>query len=297
MGVKKTLDDQGLYARKRFGQHFLTDVRILESIVDAAQITRSDTGLEIGPGLGHLTKVLAARARQVTAVEIDRDLAARLMSELASWPNVRIVTGDVLDRQPIEWLYASGETSVEAGESAASISIPFKLVANLPYYITSAILRHVLEAAVKPQVIVVMVQREVAQRMVAQPPSMNLLAVSVQCFAQVKIMRTIAPGAFYPPPKVESAVVRMQVLDHPRLPAAESAGFFQVVHAGFGEKRKQLRNSLARGLGLEPVVVEALLVRASIDPSRRAETLGLEEWQALYREWVAAAIAKQPSRV
>jgi 16S rRNA (adenine1518-N6/adenine1519-N6)-dimethyltransferase len=273
--------------RKRLGQHFLTDPRILESIAAAADVTPTDSVLEIGPGLGHLTRVLAVHARRVVAVELDAELAARLESELAGTPNVTIVRGDILAREPIEWMK---ESKARAGRTDVS---RFKVVANLPYYITSAILRHLLEAPQKPSTIVVMVQREVAQRMLARPPAMNLLAVSVQFFAQVHLVRTIAPGAFYPRPKVESAVVRLDVRDKPLLEVQDTKQFFQIVHAGFGERRKQLRNSLAHGLGLRPQAAEHLLARAQIDPVRRAETLSLDEWGRLYQEWLRFPIANR----
>ncbi len=276
MGVKATLAAQGLQPQKKWGQNFLTDARILESIADAAEVGATDSVLEIGPGLGHLTRVLARRARRVVAVEIDRALAAQLTADFADTPSVKIIHGDILERQPMELL--------GAGDDPASATPTFKIVANLPYYITSAILRHVLEAAHKPRVVVVMVQREVAQRMIAKPPAMSLLAVSVQFFAQARIVRTISAGAFYPRPKVDSAVVRLDVLDLPQQTAAETKRFFEMLHAGFGGRRKQLRNSLARGLAIEPDAAARALARAHIDPTRRAETLTLGEWSTLQRE-------------
>lgn len=272
---------------KRLGQHFLTDPRILESIAAAAELTPADSVLEIGPGLGHLTRVLAAHAGRVVAVELDAALAAKLKAELADTPNVTIVRGDILTRAPVEWMK---EGRTRAGRGA---SPHFKVVANLPYYITSAILRHLLQAPQKPSVVVVMVQREVAQRMLAQPPAMNLLAVSVQFFAQVRLVRTIAPGAFYPRPKVESALVRIDVRDKPLLDLEDTEQFFRLVHAGFGERRKQLRNSIAHGLGLRPQAAEHLLARGQIDPVRRAETLSLDEWGRLYMEWIRFPIANR----
>ena len=272
MGAKTDLDAQGLRAQKKFGQHFLTDPRILESIANAGDVSPEDTVLEIGPGLGHLTRVLARRARRVVAVEIDEELATRLKTEFASTSNVTIERGDILEYDLIEL----AGTNLEPAP-------PFKVIANLPYYITSAILRHLLEATHKPRVIVVMVQRQVAQRLIARPPMMNLLAVSVQCFAQARIVRTVAAGAFYPRPKVDSAVVRLDVLDTPVIAAPDTARFFDIVRAGFGEKRKQLRNSLAHGLGLDPFQMESILAHIHIDPSRRAETLSLDEWAALCR--------------
>ena len=271
MGVKATLDAHGLHPQKKWGQNFLPDTRILESIADAGQVGPDDTVLEIGPGLGHLTRVLARRAARVVAVEVDRDLAAQLSVDFASTPSVEIIHGDILQFDPGELMAARGGSV----DSAA-----FKVVANLPYYITSAILRHILEATHKPRIAVVMVQREVAQRMAAQPPEMRLLAVSVQFFALVHVVRTISAGAFYPRPKVDSAVVRLDVFDPPRT-LEDTKRFFEIVRAGFGERRKQLRNSLARGLTLDSDTVAAALTRAHIDPARRAETLTLDEWSTL----------------
>ncbi len=279
------------HPRKRLGQHFLTDPRILESIVEAAEVTAEDTILEIGPGLGHLTRVLATRAQRVVAVELDSALAARLKTEFARTPNVAIVQGDILTREPREWI-RQAKPRAGARPTAASPALSFKVVANLPYYITSAVLRLLLQAAHKPSTIVVMVQREVAQRMLAKPPAMNILAVSVQFFAKARQVRTIAPGAFFPRPKVESAVVRLDAYDKPAVPVQDTELFFRIVHAGFGERRKQLRNSLAHGLGLRSQAAEHLLARAQIDPSRRAETLSLDEWGRLYDEWVHLPIAK-----
>lgn len=274
MTVKGSLESRGLGPRKRWGQNFLTDPRILESIAEAGEVSPADTILEIGPGLGHLTRVLARHAGQVVAVEIDPGLFAKLREEFADTGNMSILQGDILTRGPAEWI-AEGT----GGAPAAA----YKVVANLPYYITSAILRHVLESALRPRLVVVMVQREVAQRMAAKPPAMNLLAVSVQFFAKVRTVRVIGPGAFYPRPKVESAIVRLDVLEHPPLEGQDIPRFFDLVHAGFGERRKQLRNSLARGLEIEPQAAETLLTRVHIDPTRRAETLTLSEWQELYR--------------
>lgn len=285
MGIKKSLEERGLKPRKRWGQNFITDPRILESIVAAGDVTPNDLVLEIGPGMGHLTRVLARHGAQVVSVEIDPDLTVKLRQDLSSIPNVQIVQGDILTRPPADWI-----TQALGGRPTT-----FKVIANIPYYITSAILRHVLEAAHRPSLIVLMVQREVAQRMLAKPPEMNLLAVSVQFFARPRIVRVIAPGAFFPRPKVESAVVKMEILDHPPLPPQDLPRFFELVHAGFGEKRKQLRNSLARGLKIQPDQAVRLLLSAHIDPTRRAETLNLDEWGVLYRQWARYPIADNPS--
>ncbi len=282
MRARTALDAHRWRPRKKWGQHFLTDPKILESVADAAEITDTNTVLEIGPGLGHLTRVLASRAKRVVAVEVDADLVAKLRNDFADAHNVSIVQGDFLQREPMEWLRK--ETNpIGAGVHPAPRSIHYKIVGNLPYYITSAILRHSLEAEDKPCVVVVTVQRQVAQRIIAQPPEMNLLAVSVQFYSRPRIVRTIAAGAFYPRPQVDSAVVRLEVYPVPPIAVQDTNRFFEIVRAGFGERRKQLRNSLSHNLAIAPSVATTALERAGIEPKRRAETLLLEEWGALCR--------------
>ncbi len=272
MTLKSSLTARGLAPQKKFGQHFLTDARILARIADAAEISARDVVLEIGPGLGHLTRALADKARIVVAVEVDRGLAQKLQEDFAATRNVRIVCGDVLERAPAEWL-------AHAGVKAAD----FKLVANLPYYITSAVLRYALEAALQPRVIVVTVQREVAARMIAQPPEMSLLALSVQYYARARVIRKIPAGAFYPRPKVDSAVVRLDVIEPPRAAAGAAQEFFEIARAGFSGRRKQLRNALMHALPRAPRDIERALTDAQIDPTRRAETLTIAEWESLAR--------------
>jgi 16S rRNA (adenine1518-N6/adenine1519-N6)-dimethyltransferase len=255
--------------RKRFGQNFLADRNILRKIVRAAEVGPSDQVLEIGPGLGHLTHALAETGAQIISVELDRDLLSGLCTEFAGTPNVRLLEGDILKRPPDEWL------------ALANAAPPYLVVANIPYYITSAILRYLLEAAAPPTRIILMVQREVAQALIAHPPHANLLGTSVQYYGTPRIIDTVPAGAFYPRPGVDSAIVRID-LDH--RPRGENAGeFFRVVRAGFGARRKQLHNALARGLGLSTAQAQLLLHRANIDPARRAETLTIQEWIVLTR--------------
>ncbi len=272
--TRRTLEVKAHTPRKRFGQHFLTDKNILEKIARAAELTRADTVLEIGPGLGDLTRVLSAAAARVVAVEVDRDLAARLRGEFSD-TNVHILEGDVLRQPPAAWL------------AQAECAPPYVVAANLPYYITSAILRYLLEAPTPPTRLVVMVQREVAQQMLARPPHSNLLAVSVQFYGAPRLVAHVPAGAFRPPPQVSSAVVRIDV--HAPPPPLPPAKFFRVVRAGFGAKRKQIHNALANGLGLSRGETAAWLRRADIAPTRRAETLQLEEWERLTRAFVPDA--------
>ncbi len=259
--VKRLLRQFGLSPRKRFGQNFLVDPEVLAEIVAAADLRATDTVVEVGPGLGVLTRELARRVRRVVAVEVDRDLVALLKRSLGSLPNVEIVNVDVLEFDPAETLNG----------------IPYKVVANLPYYITSPTLRHFLEARHKPQLMVVMVQREVAERIVAAPGAMSLLSVSVQFYGDARLVKLVPASAFYPQPKVDSAVVRIDVYDRP-LVDVDPAKFFRVVHAGFAQPRKQLHNALARGIWLPSGKSIELLREAGIDEKRRAQTLSLDEW-------------------
>ena len=259
--------------KKSLGQHFLKDRSVPPRIANTAGIEPSDLIIEVGPGEGVLTEELACRldpaAGTLVAVELDKSLIPRLEERFASYPHVSFVHRDVLEIAP--------------GDLAGGR--PYKLVANLPYYITSAILRHFLEAEHKPESLTVMVQREVAERMVARPPDMSLLAVSVQFYGMPSVAFRVPPGVFKPPPKVDSAVVHIHVYapgENPFVVPSEKA-FFRIAHAGFGQKRKQLANTLATGLVLPKEEVGKRLLEAGIDPSRRAETLSLQEWAALTR--------------
>jgi 16S rRNA (adenine1518-N6/adenine1519-N6)-dimethyltransferase len=266
MDVRRLLREFDFKPRKGLGQNFLVSEGALRRIVAAADLEPGDVVLEVGPGLGTLTCLLAQQAERVIAVELDRRLVDILSQTLADFPNVGLVQGDILEMEP-------------GGPGGLSeLSSGYKAVANLPYYITSAVLRHLLTARVKPRWIVVTVQREVAQRMIASPGQMSLLSVSVQFYGRPRIVARIPAGAFYPVPKVHSAVVRIDLYDSPPLAMADVDRFFEVVRAGFGQKRKQLRNALAHGLSLPVGTVVEAIRRADVDEKRRAQTLSLEEW-------------------
>ncbi len=271
--VRQLLRAYNLRPQKGLGQNFLEDPAILQRIVDAAELTADDLVLEIGPGLGTLTRLLAVSAGRVLAVELDERLAAILPEILADCPNVEIIHGDILALDPAALF--------------PERPLGYKVVANLPYYITSAVLRHLLESPARPSLMVLTLQREVARRLVAGPGEMSLLAVSVQFYGRPRIVARIPAGAFYPPPQVDSAVVRIDVHDRPTVPVDDADSFFRVVKAGFSQRRKQLRNALSQGLGRPAEKVVAALKRAAIAPQRRAETLSLAEWAALWREITA----------
>ena len=257
-------------ARKSLGQHFLVDRGIRNRIVAAAEMAATDAVLEIGPGRGFLTTALAERAH-VVAVEMDEALALDLRARLGG-PNLRIIHADARD-VPIESLVEDGAH--------------YKLVANLPYYAASPIVRRFLEAPHKPDLMVVMVQREVAQTMTARPGGMGILSVAVQLYGNPKVVCHVPPRAFRPAPKVWSSVVRIAVYDKPAVAFESPEGFFDVVRAGFSAPRKQLKNSLANGLDAPPGQAEAALEAAGITPTRRAQTLALDEWSRLYEAWGA----------
>lgn len=276
---------------KGLGQNFLLSERAFQCILEAAELTSSDVVLEVGPGIGSLTRRLAERAGRVVAIELDRKMLAVLPETLAGCENVHLVEGDFLTLDPVATL--RGALSAERARNGAKCISPhsvfrgddaplaWKFVANLPYYITSAALRHVLTTSVRPERLVVMVQRDVAQRIVAADGKLSLLAVSVQVFGTPEIACTVPAGAFYPPPKVDSAVLTVVLHERPRVPEKELDAFFAVVRAGFQEKRKQLHNSLARNLPQGREGVAAALRAAGVEPSRRAETLSIDEWGRL----------------
>jgi len=279
-GMRALLDKYNLHPRKGLGQHFLADPNILRKIVTAAELSSGDTVLEIGPGLGTLTHWLAQAAGRVVAVELDEAMISVLRQELAHLPNLELVQGDILKLDPAALIAG---ISPPSGTPDVQSPLSYSVVANLPYYITSAAIRHLLEAELPPRRLVLMVQREVAQRIVARPDDMSLLAVSVQFYGQPRIVAKIPAGAFVPPPKVDSAVVRIDTYDTPPVDVPDAQTFFRVVRAGFSQKRKQLKNTLAAGLHLPGPQVTALLTQAGVDPRRRAQTLNLEEWAALAR--------------
>ncbi len=260
-----------LRPQKSLGQNFLVDEAALRRVVDAARIQNGQQVLEIGPGLGSLTCLLAGQARRVVCVELDNKLLAPLAEVLQPFSNVQIIHGDILRLDPSALMSGSGG----AGQP------DYLVVANIPYYITSALMRHLLEARFPPHNLVLTVQREVAERICALPGDMSLLALSVQVYGSPQIVARIPAGAFYPPPKVNSAVIRVELFPKPVIPEAQLRAFFRLAKAGFSQKRKTLRNALSGGMRWSTAQAGELLGAAGIDPMRRAETLSLDEWNRL----------------
>ncbi len=265
--LRNLLFAHGMRPNKGFGQNFLIDRTALQAIVQAADISADDEILEVGAGTGVLTRELAKLARRVVAVELERDMLTLLTKITQPYANVELVARNLLYIDP-QTVFAQR---------------PYKLVANLPYYITAPTFRHFLESANPPQLMVVMVQWEVAQRIIAEPGDLSVLALSIQFYGKPQIVARVPAKMFYPAPKVDSAILRVDVNAQAPLQAQQRDSFFRVVQAGFGEKRKQLHNSLTHGLHYKNEQIRAWLTEANIEASRRAEMLSIDEWIQLWR--------------
>jgi len=265
LNIQPLLKGYGIQPRKSLGQNFLIEPAGLMKVINAAELTGGEEVLEIGAGLGSLTYLLAQSCALVTTVEIDSHMLDPLTEALKPFDNVNIVPGDILQLDP---------SNLVTQEN-------YVVVANIPYYITSAIIRHLLEAAFKPSRVILTIQKEVAQRIVARDGRMSLLSLSVFIFGEPEIVGIIPAGSFFPPPDVDSAVLRIRLHSEPLIPPSQLDIFFKLAHAGFGQKRKTLRNSLSAGLSLPTCEVETKLLKAAIEPSRRAETLSVAEWASL----------------
>ena len=263
--IPSLLRQYGLHPNKSLGQNFLIDPSALQRVVDASGVSPEDAVLEIGPGLGSLTRLLAVQAKHVVAVELDAGLLPALQQVISPFTNVIIHQGDILSLDPAKLMESAG----------------YLVIANIPYYITSALIRHLLESPCQPERLVLTVQREVAERICAKPGDMSLLALSVQVYGSPQIMARIPAGAFFPAPQVDSAVVRVDLYPQPRIAPQLMDLFFRLAKAGFSQKRKTLRNALAGGMHWTSSQAEAYLLAAQIDSKRRAETLSIDEWEVL----------------
>ncbi len=266
--LRNLLYTHHMQPNKSFGQNFLIDRATLQRIIEAAEINAGEQVLELGAGTGVLTRELARHARRVVAVELERDMLSLLAETTRNFANVELIERNLLYVDP----------------AAIFGTEAYKLVANLPYYITAPTFRHFLESANPPRLLVVMVQYEVAQRIVAAPGDLSLLGVSIQFYGKPDIVAHVPARAFYPAPKVDSAILRVDLKDEVPLEHKQRDSFFRLVQAGFSERRKQIHNSLARGLHRKDAEVQAWLNAASIDPGRRAETLSIEEWLQLWHQ-------------
>ena len=260
--IPSLLRRYSIQPKKSLGQNFLADHNALLKIVRDAEVEGDDRVLEIGAGLGSLTRLLAQCAKHVTAIEIDERLYPALEGVLRPFDNIRLVNGDIL-KIPLKTLFSDGG---------------YLVVANIPYYITSAVIRHLLEATVKPKRIVLTMQQEVAERILSRDKKMSLLSLSVQVYGSARIASQIPAGCFYPKPQVDSSVLIIDVFDQPQLSDERIRWLFELAHAAFNQKRKMLRNSLKSILGGDGEVVRGIFEKAMIDPRQRPEDLSLEDW-------------------
>jgi len=268
--IRSILRKYGIRPKKGLGQNFLQDEHYLSKIISIANISKADTVLEIGPGLGSLTRHLAVHASKVIAVEIDNNLIDVLKDTMMPHENVKYINKDILKVDITEIMSNS----------------PFIVVANIPYYITSHLIRHLLESTIKPARIVLTIQHEVALRICSKPPDMNLLALSIQVYGKPTIRFRIPAGAFYPAPSIDSAVINISLYPTPVIPPPYTEIFFQLAKAGFNQKRKSLRNSLSAGLSKPKTEIDAMLKQSDIDPKRRAQSLSLDEWKKLSNQFL-----------
>jgi 16S rRNA (adenine1518-N6/adenine1519-N6)-dimethyltransferase len=262
---KEILKKYQAFPIKRLGQNFLIDKNVLRKIIEAAELSKEDVILEVGPGIGNLTIELAKKVKKVIAVEKDKRMVEILKENLKNFKNVEIVEGDVRE------IICTIVKKMAEG---------YKVVANIPYYLTSHLIRKLLELKRKPKLIVLMVQKEVAQRICAKPPKMNLLAVSVQFYAKPQIISFVSKNCFWPRPKVDSAIIKISNIKKQKPTKGEKL-FFEIVKAGFSHPRKQLINNLSKGLKKNKKVVEEWLLNCGISPDKRAENLSIEEWKRL----------------
>lgn len=262
--------------KKSLGQHWLHDAEALKAMCDAAQVGSEDTVLEIGPGLGTLTKVLTGLAKAVVAVEFDKTLAQALPGRVRT-DNLTTYQHDILSFD------------------LTALPVGYKIVANIPYYLTSNLIRVISESSNQPVVAVLLVQKEVAERVAAGPGDMSLLSVSAQYYWEVSTGMVVSAELFEPPPKVDSQILILKKRDEPLFAEIDTRLFFQVVKAGFSSRRKTLQNSLSGGLGIGKGEAGELLERAGIKPGLRAQSLSLPQWHDLYEVVHERRISNSPT--
>lgn len=252
--------------QKKLGQVFLKDKKIIQKIIQAAKIKPKDQILEIGPGKGVLTKFLIKTGAEIIAVEKDPELVEFLKNIFKNKSNLNIVRGDIRD------FFQNTEYKI--------LKPGYKAIGNIPYYLTSRLLRLLLESSIKPSLIVLMIQKEVAERLIARPPKMNLLSASVQFYAKPKIICYVPKTAFYPKPKVDSAVVTITPINT-NIDKAQTKIFFAVIKAGFKQPRKLLINNLSKNLNLEKEYIQKIFLQSNMSLNTRAQNLSIKEWSSL----------------
>lgn len=279
--IKSLLEKHNIRPSKGLGQNFLISEFVLNKIIETAELNKDDIVLEIGPGVGNLTKELSKKARRVLAIEKDRSMLkilseslkpARSATDVAGedYKNVQIIEGDALKFDPEKYNLKNKE---------------YKIVANIPYYLTSPLIRKFLETPIGPSEMILMIQKEVAKRICSNPPDMSLLAVSVQFYADPQIMHNVPSECFFPKPKVDSAVIKIIPKDHKENNKIDTGLFFKIAKAGFSHPRKQLINNLSNSLLKDKKQIEEWLLKSKIDPKRRAETLSIDDWKNLTKSF------------
>lgn len=277
--IKELLQEYQTKPIKRLGQNFLVDKKIITKITETADLKPDDTILEVGPGIGTLTQEIAKRAGKIIVVEKDPKMVEILKETLENYNNVEIIQGDILK---IKNLFCKIRcATISQNEKVKSQN--YKIVANLPFYLTAPVIRQFLESAENypPQIMVLIVQKEVAQRICAKPPKMSILAVSVQFYAEVKIISYISKKSFWPQPKVDSAIIKIIPHQFYTISHLLCEQFFKIVKAGFSQPRKQLANNLSKKLKIDKIKIIEWLLKNNIQPTQRAETLTVEDWLKL----------------
>jgi len=270
--MKNLFKKYNLRPNKRLGQNFLISQKVLRRIIQTAELSKKDTVLEIGPGLGILTQALAQRVKKVIAIEKDKRMVEILKDVLKDHKNIKIIHGDVLKILKD----SPSDTVLLKQKDCIRGTVLDKVVANIPYYLTSPLIRLFLESPKPPQGIVLLIQKEVAQRICAKPPKMNLLAVSVQFYSQPKIISYVSKKSFRPQPKVDSAIIKIGQIKKPK--NINIKKFFQIVKAGFSSPRKQLVNNLFQKLNLDREKIKKALTECEINIQVRAQNLSVEDW-------------------
>jgi len=284
--LKSLLKKHYIQPSKGLGQNFLVGKEIIKRVIEAADLKPADTVLEIGPGLGTLTLELAKKAKKVIAVEKDQKMVGILKETLKAFENVEIIQNDILK------IEEKNLFSPFARHLAGSVIENYKIVANLPFYLTAPVIRKFLESKNQPKEMILLVQKEVGQRICAKPPDMNLLAVSVQIYAEAKIINYVSKKSFWPQPKVDSAIIKIVPLEiktcNHRISLRKRNLFFKIVKAGFSQPRKQLLNNLSKKLGIGKERIKIWLSENNIQPFQRAETLTVEDWTKLTENFVSS---------
>jgi len=265
ISIKKLISEFGIKPSKGLGQNFLIDDNALQKIILAADISSDDEVLEIGPGFGHLTRYLAAKSKTVHAVEIDQKIIPAIRSVMKDFENFNLVNADIMD-------YDLSKLDLQQG---------YLVVANIPYYITSALIKKLIEHEIKPKRLVLTVQKEVGERICSKPGDHSILSLSVQVYGKPRVSSVIKGNSFFPAPKVDSAVIRIDIMDDPVVSQERIPTFFRLVKAGFSQKRKMLRNTISAGMHWNKNKAEEILEKVGIDPKARAQTLSIDDWKNL----------------